>query len=89
MIEILKRFFTYAASDDSGSVDSSRIHDIRISTCALLLEMTTASKHIITIENPIEYHFKTLQSFIRQREVGRDTPSFALGLPDALRELKQ
>ena len=54
---------------------------------ALIQEINqTKSKHIITIENPIEYHFKTQQSFIRQREVGRDTPSFSQGLVDALRE---
>lgn len=44
------------------------------------------AKHIITIENPVEYHFKTQCSFIRQREVGRDTPSFNQGLIDAMRE---
>lgn len=54
---------------------------------ALIQEINqTKSKHIITIENPIEYHFKTQKSFIRQREVGRDTPSFSQGLVDALRE---
>ena len=44
------------------------------------------AKHIITIENPVEYHFKIQCSFIRQREVGRDTPSFSQGLIDAMRE---
>jgi twitching motility protein PilT len=44
------------------------------------------AKHIITIENPIEYHFPPKRAFIRQREVGRDTPSFSQGLMDALRE---
>lgn len=54
---------------------------------ALIQEINqTKSKHIITIENPIEYHFKTQRSFIRQREVGRDTPSFSQGMVDALRE---
>jgi twitching motility protein PilT len=53
------------------------------STLAALIQET---KHVITIENPIEYHFKSHQSFIRQREVGRDTPSFSQGLVDALRE---
>jgi len=41
---------------------------------------------IITIEDPIEYLFKDIQSFISQREVGWDTPSFYLGLKAALRE---
>jgi twitching motility protein PilT len=58
------------------------------STLAALIQEINHSqaKHIITIENPIEYHFKAVKSFIRQREVGRDTPSFSQGLMDALRE---
>ena len=58
------------------------------STLAALIQEINHSqaKHIITIENPIEYPFKSLKSFIRQREVGRDTPSFSQGLMDALRE---
>jgi twitching motility protein PilT len=42
--------------------------------------------HIVTIENPIEYTFRPKQAFIRQREVGRDTPSFEQALQDAMRE---
>ncbi len=38
------------------------------------------------MEQPIEYQFKPQRSFIRQREVGRDTPSFEQALIDALRE---
>ena len=54
---------------------------------ALIQEINlTHAKHIITIENPIEYRFKIQRSFIRQREVGRDTPSFSQGLIDAMRE---
>ncbi|AAC07864.1 type IV pilus twitching motility protein PilT [Aquifex aeolicus] len=44
------------------------------------------SRVIITIEDPIEYLFKDIQSFIAQREVGWDTESFFLGLRAALRE---
>ncbi len=46
----------------------------------------TEAKHIVTIENPIEYTFRPQRSFIRQREVGRDTPSFEQALLDSLRE---
>ena len=58
------------------------------STMAALIQEINLkhAKHIITIENPIEYHFKIQRSFIRQREVGRDTPSFYQGLIDAMRE---
>jgi len=67
-------------SGPTGSGKSSTL-------AALVQEINhSQSKHIITIENPIEYHFKSLKSFIRQREVGRDTPSFSQGLVDALRE---
>jgi len=43
-------------------------------------------KHIVTIEDPIEYVFEHKQSVISQREVGSDTNSFARGLRSALRE---
>jgi twitching motility protein PilT len=44
------------------------------------------ARHIVTIENPIEFTFRPKKSFIRQREVGRDTPSFEQALLDSLRE---
>ena len=54
---------------------------------ALLQEINlTESRHIITVESPIEYTFRSRRAFIRQREVGRDTPSFEQALHDALRE---
>jgi twitching motility protein PilT len=43
-------------------------------------------RHIITLESPIEYLFKPCQSYIRQREIGRDSPSFSQALLDSLRE---
>jgi twitching motility protein PilT len=43
-------------------------------------------KHIITIEDPIEFVHQNLGSIITQREVGADTPEFAQALKDALRE---
>lgn len=43
-------------------------------------------KSILTIEDPIEYIFKNKKSIIRQREIGRDTNSFATGLRAALRQ---
>ncbi len=46
----------------------------------------TRSEHILTIEDPVEFLFTHQQSFISQREVGLDTPSFALALKAALRE---
>jgi twitching motility protein PilT len=54
---------------------------------ALIQEINlTETRHIVTIESPIEYTFRPRRAFIRQREVGRDTPSFEQGLLDALRQ---
>jgi twitching motility protein PilT len=46
----------------------------------------TLSRHIVTIEDPVEYLFQRGQSFFSQREVGIDTESFAMGLRQALRQ---
>jgi len=43
-------------------------------------------KHIITMEDPIEYTHKHKFSIINQREIGRDLNNFADGLRAALRE---
>ncbi len=43
-------------------------------------------RHIITIEDPIEYVIPNRRSLIHQREVGTHTQSFADGLRSALRE---
>jgi twitching motility protein PilT len=58
------------------------------STLAALIQEINVNeaRHIVTIENPIEYTFRPRKSFIRQREVGRDTPSFEQALLDSLRE---
>ena len=54
---------------------------------ALIQEINlTETRHVITVESPIEYTFRSRRAFIRQREVGRDTPSFEQALHDALRE---
>ncbi len=43
-------------------------------------------KHIITIEDPIEYYHSHKKSIISQREVGVDVPSFSESLRRALRQ---
>lgn len=54
---------------------------------ALIQEVNLAeSRHVLTLESPIEHIFRPRRAFIRQREVGRDTPTFEQGLLDALRE---
>lgn len=67
-------------SGPTGSGKSSTL-------AALIQEINlTEARHIVTIESPIEYTFRPRRSYIRQREVGRDTPSFEQALLDALRE---
>lgn len=44
------------------------------------------SKHIVTIEDPVEYVFNCQKSIISQRQVGVDTASFADGIKYALRQ---
>ena len=44
------------------------------------------SKHIVTIEDPIEYLHTDRKSIINQREVGMDTNSFARALRRVLRQ---
>ena len=57
-------------------------------TMASMIAHISASRfsHILTIEDPIEYVHRHGQGAVNQREVGRDTESFARGLRSALRE---
>jgi twitching motility protein PilT len=43
-------------------------------------------RHIVTIENPIEFLHRDVKCSVTQREVGVDTESFAVGLQAALRQ---
>jgi twitching motility protein PilT len=44
------------------------------------------NKHVITLEDPIEYAFVSDKCVIEQRELGADCPSFASGLRHVLRQ---
>ncbi|MFA5747804.1 MAG: PilT/PilU family type 4a pilus ATPase [Candidatus Absconditabacterales bacterium] len=46
----------------------------------------TQQKHIITIEDPIEYVFSPKKSVIEQKQLGSDVVSFAMALRSALRQ---
>ncbi len=47
---------------------------------------TNMDRHIVTIEDPIEYYHTHKKSIINQREVGVDTPSFSEALRRSLRQ---
>jgi twitching motility protein PilT len=47
---------------------------------------STQPRHIITIEDPIEYLHANKQGLVRQRQIGRDTKDFHSGLRACLRQ---
>ena len=57
-------------------------------TLAALIDAinSRAKRHIITIEEPIEYVHEDKHSIIVQREVGKHVPSFAAGVRAAVRQ---
>ena len=60
----------------------------KTTTMAAMIDDINAGfkKHIITIEDPIEYVHTNKSGVVRQREVGKDTQTFASGLRAALRQ---
>ena len=57
-------------------------------TLAAMIEFINgnAKKHIVTMEDPIEYVFEDNQSVVEQREIGLDTQSFHAALKHVLRQ---
>ncbi len=47
---------------------------------------TTMPKHILTIEDPVEFYHQSKKSLVNHRELGSDTKTFAKALKSALRE---
>lgn len=60
----------------------------KTTTMAALIELLNQKyqKHVITIEDPIEFVYEDKKSIILQREVGQQTKSFAEALRRALRQ---
>ena len=58
------------------------------STMAAMLDWINQNmdKHIVTIEDPIEYTFTDDKSVFQQREIGLDVPSFELAIKSVLRQ---
>ncbi|MCL7748102.1 type IV pilus twitching motility protein PilT [Halalkalibacter alkaliphilus] len=46
----------------------------------------TMSKHVLTLEDPIEFLHKHKKSIVNQREIGHDSKAFSVGLRAALRQ---
>ncbi len=44
------------------------------------------ARHVVTIEDPVEYQFVSNRCHFTQRQIGRDTGNFATGLRSALRQ---
>ena len=57
-------------------------------TLAAMLQFINSSRarHILTIEDPVEYLYEDSQSIVTQREIGTDAPDFAAALRQALRQ---
>ncbi|MFT7617982.1 MAG: twitching motility protein PilT [Planctomycetota bacterium] len=81
--------FTHFAGLDRGIVFVTGVTGSgKSTTLAALVDFinNTRNKHVITLEDPVEYTFKDNLSIISQREIGVDTKSFATGLKAAMRE---
>lgn len=57
-------------------------------TLASMLEYVnrTMNKHIITVEDPVEFRFEDKRSIVNQREIGADVSSFPQALRQAVRQ---
>ena len=77
-VENKKQFVIVSAPTGSG----------KSTTLASIVDVInkTQKGHIITIEDPVEFKHETQSSVITQREVGRDTKTFASALRASLRE---
>lgn len=58
------------------------------STLAAMLNFINHNfdRHIVTLEDPIEFTYTDIKSVFNQREIGIDTPSFQMGLKAVLRQ---
>ena len=78
MVDLHKGIFLVTGETGSG----------KSTTLAALIDAINHryARHIVTLEDPVEYLYKPDKSIINQREVGKDTESFAAGLRASLRE---
>jgi len=83
-VEVLKKF---GESDKGLFLVCGPAGNGKSTTIASLIDYINniSAKHIVTIEDPIEFLFKDNQSIINQRELGIDVPNY----PHALRFVTQ
>lgn len=67
---------TGATGSGKSTTISSMINNINL----------TERKHIVTVEDPVEFVYTNEKSIVSQRQVGIDTPSFLTGIKYALRQ---
>ena len=85
MPKVIKEFTSY----NSGLVLVTGVTGSgKSTTLASLIDIINRnySKHIVTIEDPIEYLHRHKKSIVNQREIGLDSKSFASALRASLRE---
>ncbi len=68
--------FTGAAGQGKSTSQAALLHHLN----------ERQARHVVTIEDPIEYVHTPIRSVIDQREVGRDTRTFTSGLRHVLRQ---
>jgi len=75
-----RRFGLILVTGPTGSGKSTSV-----ASCLDWLNHSLA-RHIVTLEDPIEFIFENDRSFFSQREIRQDAPDFASGLRAALRQ---
>ncbi len=83
--ELLKTICTYTdglvlVTGPTGSAKSYTL------ACCIEYINNHMKKHIVTLEDPIEYIFQTKQSLIHQKQLAVDIETMSLGIRDSLRE---
>ena len=81
-------FLDLAKSKDGTLLVCGATGSSKSSTTAAMLDWINKGmdKHVVTIEDPIEYTFQDEKSLFQQREIGLDVPSFDLAIKSVLRQ---
>lgn len=87
-LELPEILATIAESDKGVVLVTGVTGSGKTSTIAAMINHInrTQHKHIVTIENPIEFLHRDINCSVTQRDVGVDTESYSIGLAAALRQ---